>query len=132
LLEKIEKNELLLGLVLRSNFLMNEGIQFFTKETSEFQMGYMHRPASYEVKPHLHLQQSRHITKTSEVLIVKTGSIRVSFFDLNGELVLAKELFSGDVCMFLNGGHGVKFIEESEVIEIKQGPHIAERDKEFI
>ncbi len=132
LINKIEKNGLLLGIVLYSNFHLREGIEFFTDENSEFQMGYMNRPKNYEVKPHVHCRQLRKIYQTSEVLIVKTGSICVSFFDYSGELVSTQELFAGDICMFLAGGHGVKFMEESDLIEIKQGPHNSSRDKEFI
>ena len=38
-------------------------------------------------------------------------------------------LESGDVILLVNGGHGFEVIEEIEMIEVKQGPYIGERDR---
>ncbi|WP_162784568.1 hypothetical protein [Polynucleobacter necessarius] len=132
MIKKIEKNNLLLGIVMQSSFRLKEGIEFITDENSEFQLGYMHRSRNYEVRPHFHIQKLRQISQTSEVLIVKTGSICVSFFDCGGDFVSSEELSDGDICMFVAGGHGVKFLEDSDLIEIKQGPHLPGHDKKFI
>ena len=35
----------------------------------------------------------------------------------------------GDVVLFSSGGHGFTMIEESEIIEVKQGPYSGEQDK---
>ncbi len=41
------------------------------------------------------------------------------------------ELIAGDIILLAGGGHGFTFLEDSEVIEIKQGPYISfEVDKE--
>ncbi|MCX6327803.1 MAG: hypothetical protein NT144_14345, partial [Bacteroidia bacterium] len=38
-------------------------------------------------------------------------------------------LIQGDVILLAAGGHGFEMIEPSEIIEIKQGPYVGERDK---
>ena len=38
-------------------------------------------------------------------------------------------LNKGDVVLLAFGGHGFEMIEESEIIEIKQGPYAGEMDK---
>jgi hypothetical protein len=39
-------------------------------------------------------------------------------------------LNKGDVILLADGGHGFKMIEDSEIIEVKQGPYAGELDKE--
>ena len=38
-------------------------------------------------------------------------------------------LHAGDVILLADGGHGFKMLEQSEIIEVKQGPYCGERDK---
>ena len=35
----------------------------------------------------------------------------------------------GDVILLIQGGHGFEVLEEVEMIEVKQGPYVGERDK---
>ena len=36
---------------------------------------------------------------------------------------------TGDVILLVSGGHGFEMLEESEIIEVKQGPYAGEEDK---
>ena len=38
-------------------------------------------------------------------------------------------LFKGDVILLAYGGHGFEMMEQSEIIEVKQGPYAGENDK---
>ena len=38
-------------------------------------------------------------------------------------------LKTGDIILLAQGGHGFEFLEESEIIEVKQGPYAGELDK---
>ena len=38
-------------------------------------------------------------------------------------------LEQGDVILLADGGHGFKMLEDSEIIEIKQGPYSGDKDK---
>jgi hypothetical protein len=128
----IEQNGRVCGFILESKFSIDEGIEFFTDQSSEFQMGLMNRRQGYIVKPHKHPSSKRVVEHTSEVLIVRSGSIMVKFYGEGKATFYSERLSPGDICMFLSGGHGVEFLEDSEVLEIKQGPHLGVHDKTFI
>lgn len=126
--EKIENENVLLALIIRSNF-NKEGIYFFSDEKDSQQLGYMKRPEGYIIQPHRHNLVKREVHLTQEVLFIKSGKIRVDFYSDNQEYFKSTYLYSGDVILLSNGGHGFKMIEDSEIIEVKQGPYCGERDK---
>ena len=105
------------------------GIEFLTPKEQSQQVGLMTRPKGYVVAAHEHLPQHREISDTNEVLVVRRGRIRISLFDSARKLGPIFELEEGDVVLLGAGGHMVEFIEESEVLEIKQGPYSQAIDK---
>ena len=128
MLEKIFSGDLLLALILRSNFT-SHGIEFFTPDDFSQQLGYMNRPKGFKVIPHIHNVITRDVHLTQEVLFIKSGSVQMDIFDLNRKLVKTSILNKGDVVLLASGGHGFTMLEQSEIIEVKTGPHIGEKDK---
>jgi hypothetical protein len=106
-----------------------EGISFFTPEDFSQQLGYMKRSKGYEIPPHIHNEVLREVKLTQEVLYLKKGKIRVDFYTQETNYLLSKILNKGDVILLAEGGHGFYMLEESEIIEIKQGPYCGELDK---
>ena len=41
----------------------------------------------------------------------------------------SKILGKGDVILFTDGGHGFTFLENTQMVEIKQGPYLSVNDK---
>ena len=66
---------------------------------------------------------------TQEVLYIKSGKVRVDFYDNNQNYIQSTVVKTGDVILLSDGGHGFKMLENSEMIEVKQGPYCGERDK---
>jgi hypothetical protein len=128
MIEKIESESKLLALIVRSGF-SKDGIEFFTPEDFSQQLGYMKRQKGYVVRPHLHLPVVREIVFTKEVLFIKSGKVRIDFYDQNENYLESKILASGDVILLAFGGHGIEVLEEAEIIEVKQGPYAGEFDK---
>jgi hypothetical protein len=64
------------------------------------------------------------------VIFLKSGKVRVDFYSSNKIYLKSKILVCGDVILLASGGHGFKMLEESEMIEVKQGPYAGEEDKE--
>jgi len=128
MIEKIIYNKLILGLILKADFKQS-GIQFFTDDNDSQQLGYMNRPVGYEIKPHRHNLVPREVHLTQEVLFVKSGKVRVDFYNNEQEYLESRILFTGDVILLSDGGHGFKMLEPSEIIEVKQGPYCGEMDK---
>lgn len=128
MIERIFGKETLLSLIIRRSF-KKEGIEFFTPVTFSQQLGYMKRPVHYVIPPHTHSAVQRDVHFTQEVLIIKSGKIRVDFYDNEKNYLESRVLFPGDVVLLADGGHGFEMLEESEIIEVKQGPYLGEMDK---
>lgn len=55
--------------------------------------------------------------------------MRVDFYDENRNYLESTILEARDVILLAYGGHGFEMLEESEIIEVKQGPYAGEMDK---
>ncbi|WP_298262444.1 hypothetical protein [uncultured Lutibacter sp.] len=128
MVEIITENNLQLAIIIRSTY-SKEGIEFFTNDSDSQQLGYMKRPNGYVIAPHRHNLIPRKVHLTQEVLFVKKGKVRVDFYDNNQNYIKSSILFTGDVILLSNGGHGFKMLEVTEMIEVKQGPYCGDEDK---
>jgi mannose-6-phosphate isomerase-like protein (cupin superfamily) len=128
MLEEIKLQDKILAVIIRANF-KKEGIAFFTPDDFSQQLGYMNRPTDYVIPPHVHNVVERKVDLTQEVLIVKSGKVRVDFYDDDKKYLESRIITQGDVILLAHGGHGFKMIEPSEMIEVKQGPYCGELDK---
>ena len=130
MLKEIKHKEQLIAMILTHNH-SRSGLEFFTSNEHTLQMGYMKYPAHHRIVPHVHKPVPRAITYTLEAIFVKSGKVLVDLYTEEKKFVKAVELVKGDVILFTSGGHGFKFIEEGELIEIKQGPYVSQDiDKE--
>jgi hypothetical protein len=129
MIESIKDGERELALILRSNF-RRDGIEFLTPSDYTQQLGYMCRPRGYVIAPHVHRPVPREVTFTKEVLVVRRGRVRVDFYDEQCRYLESTVLEAGDVVLLAFGGHGFEMLEETEIIEVKQGPYVGEQDKQ--
>lgn len=106
-----------------------EGIQFFTRDEDTLQLGYMRREKGYKIRPHIHQSVPRTIEFTNEVLFVKSGRVKVNFYDDAQTYRESLVLEQGDFILLAECGHGFEMIEDSEIIEVKQGPYAGDADK---
>lgn len=128
MIEKVIHEGNLLSIIIRTKF-QKDGIEFFTPGDFSQQLGYMKRPQGYVIAPHRHNLVPRQVTLTQEVLFIKTGKIRVDFYDDEQNYLESRIVMEGDVILLAAGGHGFEMLEESEMIEVKQGPYCGEMDK---
>ena len=124
----VEHNGQMLAYILRTSF-RQEGIHFFTPNEFSQQLGYMNRPAGYVIPPHVHNSVPRQVHYTKEVLFIKSGRVRVDFYDDGQAYLESRILEAGDIVLLAFGGHGFEMLEASEIIEVKQGPYAGEADK---
>jgi mannose-6-phosphate isomerase-like protein (cupin superfamily) len=117
-----------LAIILRTTY-KEKGINFFTPNDFSQQLAYMSHPSGYEIQPHVHNSVQREVHFTKEVLFIKSGKVRVDFYDNDKSYLESKILESGDVILLAFGGHGFEMMEDSEIIEVKQGPYEGESDK---
>jgi len=116
------------AIIVRSEF-RPEGIQFVTPDDFSQQLGYMTRPAGYRIQPHIHLQVERKATFTQEVLYVRRGRVRVDFYREDESYADSREIMTGDVILLSRCGHGFEMLEDTEMIEIKQGPYLDDKNR---
>jgi mannose-6-phosphate isomerase-like protein (cupin superfamily) len=128
MIEKIIYNTMQLAIIIRAAY-KNEGIEFFTNDNDSQQLGYMNRPEGYVIAPHRHNIIAREVHLTQEVLFIKSGKIRVDFYDNSQKYIQSTILNQGDIILLADGGHGFKMLAPTEMIEVKQGPYCGEIDK---
>jgi mannose-6-phosphate isomerase-like protein (cupin superfamily) len=126
--EKVLHGNILLGLIIRAGH-SQEGIEFFTPQNFSQQLAYMNRPAGYKIAPHLHNEVRREVFYTQEVLFIRKGKVRVDFYDERQQILESRILRTGDVILLAAGGHGFEMLEQTEMIEVKQGPYAGDKDK---
>lgn len=128
MVDRVLYQQNLLAIIIRANY-HKEGISFFTPNDFSQQLGYMNRPKGYIIEPHVHNLVERKVMLTQEVLYVKSGSVRVDFYNDLQEYLESTIIQTGDVILLASGGHGFEILEDAEMIEIKQGPYVGEEDK---
>ncbi|QIL40675.1 hypothetical protein G7074_16225 [Pedobacter sp. HDW13] len=128
MIEYVKYKENILAIIIKATY-KKEGISFFTPGDFSQQLGYMNRPKGYIIEPHVHNLVERKVTLTQEVLYVKTGKVRVDFYNDQRLYLESRIIEIGDVILLASGGHGFEMLEGTEMIEIKQGPYCGDEDK---
>ena len=128
MIEEIVHRGRALAVLLRTQF-HQEGINFFTPGDFSQQLGYMNRPEGYVIPPHVHNPVAREVQYTKEALFIKSGRVRVDFYDDDQTYLESRILETGDVILLAYGGHGFEMLEPTEMIEVKQGPYAGDQDK---
>ena len=128
MIETIKIGKKVCALVVRRNFYGKE-IEFFTEPEDSLQLGYMRREKGYKIQPHAHTKIIREVEFTNEVLFVKSGVVKVNFYDDEYVLFTHCVLYEGDTILLSHCGHGFEIIEDCQMLEVKQGPYAGEKDK---
>ncbi len=106
------------------------GKKFFSANEDNLQVGFMNLKKWETIIPHFHKEFIREIKKTQEALYIISGKVRVNLF-IDKIKVEEAIIEGGDLIILLDGGHGFEFLEETNMIEIKQGPYLnPDMDKE--
>jgi len=116
------------ALIIRAEY-DEPGIKFFTPGTFSQQVAYMKHPQGHKIAPHIHNIMTRQVLYTQEVLVIRYGKIKVNLYDSNKEFICDRVLCSGDLILLCGGGHSFEMLEETAMVEVKQGPFTGEGDK---
>lgn len=128
MIEQIVYQNILLAIIIKNSY-QQSGIKFFTPDEFSQQLAYISRPKGHIIEPHIHKHLERKVVLTQEVLLIKSGMVRVDFYDQEQNYVDERILSKGDVILLAAGGHGFEILEDAEIIEVKQGPYVANEDK---
>jgi len=128
MMETIACRDQVLAILVRANY-SGSGIRFFTPDNFSQQLAYMNRATGYVIPPHVHNAQRREVHLTNEVLFIKSGRVRVDLYDSDKVYAESRVLEAGDVILLVSGGHGFEMLDDTEMIEVKQGPYTGDSDK---
>ena len=103
---------------------------FLTPDECNLQVGRVVYPAGGQIARHMHLPVERHLVGTTEVLMVERGRCEVEVYADDRSLVATRVLEVGDIVIALGGGHSFRVLEDTVLLEIKQGPYFPGADKE--
>ncbi len=126
--EKITNKDILIAIIIRAEY-QKQGIEFFTPGDFSQQIAYMNRPVGYRITPHVHNKVHREVFYTQEVLFIKKGKVKVYFYDEEQNYLDTRIIKTGDMILLASGGHGFEMLEQTEIIEVKQGPYAGDNDK---
>ncbi len=128
MIKLIKYKKKILGLII-SHKQSKDKVNFYTPNSFTQQVGFISHNKGTYIKPHTHTKFLRKIYKTSEVLYVKKGKIRVDFYLSKNKYLFSKIVNKENIIVLNEGSHGFKIIEKCVLIEIKQGPFNSKIDK---
>lgn len=128
--EKIEHNGKLLAIIVRKGF-KKEGLTFVTDDQYGLQVGIHIQKKGFEVKPHMHIPfKNLKNLQVQEMFCIKRGRIRICLYDKENRKVTDIEGSTGDILILISG-HSLVCLEDSKLIEIKQGPYRGKLEKRY-
>ena len=130
---KIKSNDgKTIAIVVRKDF-KKEGVNFISDPDFPLQLGISNYKKNEEIKAHFHIENEIKINKIQEIVYIKKGKTLVNLYNKDGCNFKSIELTTGDIIFFVEGGHGFNMLEETDIIEVKQGPYFGRnKDKRLI
>ena len=127
--EQITWNGQHVATIIRKDYLPDR-TTFVTPDNYYQQAGMVVYPKGGIIKRHLHLPIQRHLVGTSEALLVKKGRVEADLHAIDKSLLGTWILEEGDLILLAGGGHGFRCLEDTVLMEIKQGPYTGLVEKE--
>ena len=107
---------------------MNESLNFFSPESFALQAAVHNKPAGHYIEAHEHIHfENIQKLESQEIFYLESGKVEVGLYDENKKV--KSVILNPCDMLILNAGHDLKFLEDSKLIEVKQGPYRG-RDKE--
>jgi len=128
--EKIEHQGKTIAIIMRGEYSASES-RFFSPADYSQQFGFLVHRQGHVIPAHFHKKIQREIVLTQEVLLIKKGEIQVNLYSNEQEFLTRRSLRAGDIIFLCSGGHGFTMLQDSEIVEVKQGPYSGrDSDKE--
>jgi hypothetical protein len=129
MIKKIHYKKKLIAMIIDEKKFFKKGVDFVTPDFLPLQLGFIKHKSKTFIKPHTHNTYLRKIKKTTEVLLIKKGSLRVDFYHNKKKYLFSKVVNKDHILILADGSHGFKIIKDCSIIEIKQGPFNIALDK---
>ena len=115
--------------IVRADFMPDE-TTFVTPDKYYQQTGFVVYPKDGIIPRHVHYPLQRHLVGTPEALLVRKGQVEADLYAPDKTLIATRTLYTGDLILLVSGGHGFRCMEDTVLMEIKQGPYTGLVEKE--
>lgn len=115
--------EALLAILVRAGATSNDKYNFLTDPGEPLQLGVNFYRAGEVIQSHTHLARDIHLDRVQEALWIGDGRTRLTLYDKEGRRAFQIVLQKGDLVLLLSGGHGFEILEDTKIVEVKQGPY---------
>lgn len=125
--------DLLLHIIVRAEDF-TEGRKDVVNPNDFLQCALLNMPAGKTFKPHKHIwKQGPRKYIAQESWIVISGRVKCTLYDTDDTVIAEPVLGPGEASFTFEGGHTYEMLEQSRVLEYKNGPYQGqEKDKVFI
>jgi len=121
--EFFRSGETLLAILVRANATSDQKYNFLSDPTQPLQLGMNFYRAGETIPNHAHLPREIHVNKVQEAILIGEGRTKLVLYDDRKEKVTELELTKGDLVLLTGGGHGFEILEDTKILEVKQGPY---------
>lgn len=128
-IQRIRDGDIELAYIIPASYAP-EKTTFVTPDHFRQQLGFIVYNAGTDIPRHKHLPIERNLVGTSEVIFVKSGRCIADIYNTDCKLVTSVELGTGDTIVLSEGGHGFRVLEDTVLMEVKQGPYSSKVEKE--
>ena len=70
------------------------------------------------------MPRSINLPHIAEFLSIEDGKVAVTIYDEEWEIVGEQTVEKGQCIVFLRGGHALRMLEPTRILEVKQGPYL--------
>jgi hypothetical protein len=128
MVECVRSGERTLAFLIRADAAIDR-TTFLTPPAAAQQVGFIVRPGGDAVARHYHPGIERRSADYSELLFVREGACELDLYDDDRRLVATRRLGPGDLVLLAAGGHGLRMIEPTVLLEVKPGPYAGVSEK---
>lgn len=132
MLELLSSGNKLIAIFIGQSYMAHQ-TRFLTPNEEPIQLGIGVFKKGGVVEPHRHVGIPATVKEFQEFIFVRRGRVIATVFDVDSTELKRVEMGPGDSLLLLRGGHAFEFVEETEFLELKQGPYFGrEKMKELI
>lgn len=105
-----------------------EKTRFITEKEEPLQWGIGVFKKGSMVEPHCHASSPATIKEFQEFILIRKGKAQAEVYAPSGALLRTITMEQGDALLLLRGGHAFYFDEDTELLEVKQGPYLGREE----
>ena len=120
----IDHKNVLIGLL---SSVLGRGANPITYPEEPLQVLGVKHPKGAEVAAHRYAPKRRVTNLLQKCLVVRDGLVRATLYGTDDRPFKKITLKSGDIFVLLRGGYHLRFLNDTDMIEIKNGPHYEDK-----